>query len=218
MAAPVPANESLRLRLLQRHRILDTPQEDAFDDLAVLASTICGTPMASITLIDEARQWFKASVGLEDRETLREHAFCAHAILRDDVMVVEDARADDRFSANPLVTADPRIRFYAGAPLTMPGGLNLGTLCVIDRTPRQLTDEQLNGLRVLRRAVVTQMELRRALLDLADVEKLLPMCAWCRDVRSDAGAWTPLYEFVSRSGQVTHGICPNCATKLETTM
>lgn len=215
MVAPIPSNESFRLRLLQRHRILDTPHEAAFDDLAQLASAICLTPMATVTLIDEGRQWFKASVGMADRENTREHAFCAHAILEDDVMVVEDAREDERFAANPLVTGNPNIRFYAGAPLIMTEGATLGTLCVIDRKPRTLSEAQLTALRVLRRAVVTQMELRRALLDLADVEKLLPMCAWCRDVRNDSGKWSTLFEFVSKSGQVTHGICPNCVMQFE---
>lgn len=214
-AAPVPANETQRLRLLERHRILDTPEEDAFNDLARLASTICETPMATISLIDSERQWFKARVGPIGPETSRENAFCAHTILGDDLMIIEDARTDSRFKSNPDVTAGLNVRFYAGAPLTMPGGLNLGTLCVFDQRPRQMAAGQLDALKVLRRAVITQMELRRALQDFAAVEKLLPMCSWCRDVRNDVGGWSSLYEFVSRSGQVTHGICPTCAKKVE---
>lgn len=215
MTAPVPANESSRLRLLYRHQILDTPYEDAFDDVTRLASTICETPMASITLIDAGRQWFKSAVGLPNRETPRDQAFCAHAILEDDVMVVEDATTDQRFAGNPFVTGNPGIRFYAGAPLTMPEGLTLGTLCVVDRTPRRLTEAQLDALRVLRRAVVTQLDLRRALRDLSDVERLLPICAWCRDVRNSAGEWSPLYEYAMKSGQVTHGMCPECSKDFE---
>jgi len=212
-AAALPANETLRLRLLDRHRILDTPQEPAFDDLARLAAVICHAPMATIPLVDSGRQWFKARIGLADPETSREHSFCAHAILEDKMMVVEDATTDSRFSENPLVIGAPHIRFYAGAPLLMEEGVSLGTLCVLDRKPRQLTSTQTEALHVLRRAVITQMELRRALLDLADVEKLLPMCAWCRDVRTGANAWAPLYEYVMKSGQVTHGICPSCVAK-----
>ncbi len=213
MPTPVPTNEALRLRLLRRHRILDTPPEPAFDDLAHLASVICRTPVALVTLIDASRQWVKAEIGFGDRETPREHAFCAHAILGSDVMVVEDALEDPRFAANPLVIGSPNIRFYAGAPLVMSEGAALGSLCVIDRVPRTLTDEQLTGLRALGRAVVTQLEWRRALLDLSEVESLLPMCAWCRDIRDDKGHWSSLVEFVSKSGQVTHGICPECMGK-----
>lgn len=213
--APEPTNESLRLRLLRRHRILDTPPEPVFDDLARLASVICATPIALVVLVDSDRQWFKARVGLDDRETPREYSFCAHAILEDDVMVVGDALEDPRFSANPLVSGNPNIRFYAGAPLVTSEGAALGTLCVIDRVPRSLTDEQLSALRVLRRAVVTQMEWRRALQDLTDIETLVPMCAWCRGIRDESGQWVSLFEFVAKSADVTHGICPNCVDKLE---
>jgi len=213
MVAPVSSNEAVRLRLLGRHRILDTAPDAALNDLARLASVICQTPIALVSLIDEHRQWFKAVVGLNVRETPRDQAFCAHAILDDQVMVVEDAAADTRFSSNPLVTGNPRIRFYAGAPLLMREGVALGTLCVIDRTPRQLTAEQLDALQVLRQAVVAQLELRRALADLAGAEMLLPMCAWCRDVKDHDGPWSPLHDYVMKSQQVTHGMCPECASR-----
>lgn len=161
-AAPFPANESERLDALLRYRILDTLPEQDFDDFTSLAAYICKTPIALITLVDEYRQWFKSRLGLEMAETPREQSFCAHAIVTPaDVMVVEDAHADARFADNVQVTGDPHIRFYAGAPLVTPDGLALGTLCVIDREPRQLEPNQIQALSTLARLVVNQLELRR---------------------------------------------------------
>ena len=161
--------EAARLAALRRYRILDTDPEQAFDDLTLLASYICEAPIALITLIDEDRQWFKSQVGLSGKETARDISFCTHAIERpQELMVVPNALHDSRFVNNPLVVDDPKIRFYAGAPLVTPDGYALGALCVVDRVPRTLTDEQLTALAALRRQAQAQLELRRNLLDLRD--------------------------------------------------
>ena len=165
-ACPLPDREADRLKALQAYGVLDTPPEAAFDDLVALASRICGAPMAMISLIDSDRQWFKARTGLETAETPREIAFCAHAILGEGVMVVRDARQDPRFASNPFVTGDPGIRFYAGAPLRTSDGHALGTLCVLDREARTLTDEQSRALEVLSREVVARLDLARARAEL----------------------------------------------------
>lgn len=164
MKAPLPPNEAQRLKTLRGYDVLDTPPEPAFDDLTLLAAQICQVPIAVVSLVDEKRQWFKSIIGLSATETSRDVAFCAHAIFNpDDLLEVRDAQLDLRFSDNPLVITDPHIRFYAGAPLVAPDGVALGTLCVIDRVPRVLSDEQKASLRALSRTVISQLELRRTL-------------------------------------------------------
>jgi PAS domain S-box-containing protein len=158
---PRPPNEKLRLEALRRYHILDTPPDQEFDELVQLASRICSAPIAAITLIDENRQWLKAKVGLDIDETPRDLAFCAHAILQKELLIVPDAMADNRFSENPLVKGEPYIRFYAGAPLITSDGLPLGSLCVIDRRRRELTQKQVEALRVLSHQAVTLLEFKR---------------------------------------------------------
>jgi two-component system, cell cycle sensor histidine kinase and response regulator CckA len=161
MTAPAKNNEARRLKVLWQYEILDTVPEEVFDDLTELAARICEAPIALISLIDEDRQWFKAKVGVTLTETSRDISFCARAIKQTDLFIVPDATQDLRFANNPLVISDPKIRFYAGAPLITPDGHALGTLCVIDKVPRELRLEQQQALRVLARHVMTQLELRR---------------------------------------------------------
>lgn len=159
-------NEKARLQALRRYKILDTDPEKAFDDLTILASHICETPVALISLIDSNRQWFKSKVGISVSETPLEVSFCAKAIQQPDLFVVPDASKDPRFSSNPFVMSDPKIRFYAGAPFTSSDGHPLGTLCVVDVVPRQLTANQENALLALSRQVQAQFELRKNLHEL----------------------------------------------------
>ncbi len=191
------SDERARLDALRAYEILDTLPEPEYDDLPRLAAQICDTPMAVFTLVDEARQWFKASAGLSIRETERRHSFCSHAIEGDDPFMVEDARKDPRFSSNPYVTGDPGIRFYAGVPLKSSMGPKLGTIAVLDRIPRQLTDRQLTALQTLARHAMSLLELRlernrhrltSARLDAA--QKVGQVGFWEFDLDADRLTWT----------------------------
>lgn len=161
-------NETARLAALREYRILDTEPERQFDDLTLLASHICGTPIALLSLVDADRQWFKSRVGIDAAGTPRSISFCTHAIVRPEITVIPDARLDPRVCDNPQVTGAPYIRFYAGAPLLSREGHALGTLCVVDRVARTLTPDQLEALDALRRQAQAQLELRRNLLDLQE--------------------------------------------------
>jgi two-component system sensor histidine kinase/response regulator len=167
MIAPLPPDEEGRLKALHRYNILDTAPEQAFDDITLLASQICGTETAIISLLDDNRQWFKSKIGTTTSETGRDISFCSHGILRPEVFVVEDARADNRFAANPLVTGKPQIRFYAGAPLRTSDGHAIGMLCVHGPVARALSPEQNAGMQALSRQVVALLELRKSMAELA---------------------------------------------------
>ena len=178
--APLPENETVRLKALYSYNILDTLPELSFDDITRLASQISGTPIALISLIDSERQWYKSKFGLTVTETPRNVSFCAHAILEKDVLVVPDTLEDARFFDNPLVTGKEKIRFYAGSPLVTAKGAALGTLCVIDQKPGSLNELQVESLRALARQVMNQLELRKHIeeqerlkKDLVEYQKIL---------------------------------------------
>jgi hypothetical protein len=167
-------NEAERLEVLRNYHILDTPPEQVFDDLAQLAGFICGTPISLVSLIDADRQWFKAKVGWDKSDsTKREVAFCQHTILGEDVFEIEDATKDPMFWDNPLVTGEPSIRFYAGAPLITPDGFPLGTICALDTVPHRLSEQQRNALRIVAREIVSHLELRRARQQLEQEQRKL---------------------------------------------
>ncbi|MGZ8165410.1 MAG: GAF domain-containing protein, partial [Methylobacter sp.] len=168
MRTPRPVNENLRIQKLHEYLILDTPPEQAFDDIVSLAAHICGTPLALITLVDSEREGFKAKKGIAVNENSRMGGFCAQTILHQDVMIVSNAHTDSRFSTNNFVTMEPNIGFYAGAPVRTPTGEALGTLCVLDIMPRELSPEQIEALRMLARQTGTALEHRRKEMALAD--------------------------------------------------
>ena len=173
-ASKASSAEEQRIATLKQFEILDTPPEESFDAIVKLTASICETPICLISLVDEARQWFKAKVGLEADQTPREIAFCPHTIQGTDILTVPDALADDRFRDNPLVVNDPNIRFYAGMPLITSEGFAIGTLCVIDRAPREgLIEHQRQSLRLLAREVVLQLELRRTINELNQARNTL---------------------------------------------
>ncbi len=214
--------EKSRIEALRQYRILDTDREQEFDDLIELAATICQVPMATITLVEENRQWFKASIGMECRETPRDISFCTHTILGQEPMIIRDARQDTRFANSPLVRNQPGIRFYAGFPLLTQEKQALGALCAIDREPRELTSAQISAMKALSRHVMALMDSRRvsahlatALQEVRTLHGLLPICAWCRRVRDDKGYWGEVESYLARRVGVdfTHGICPECLSK-----
>ena len=155
--APIPDDDQQRLQALREMLILDTPPEERFDRVVNFASAEFDMPIVLVSLVDSQRQWFKARVGIDACETRREDSFCGHAILQDDILVVEDALRDARFHDNPFVTGAPWLRFYAGAPLQLPGGESVGTLCMIDTKPRRLDDTDLAILGALRQLVVDEL-------------------------------------------------------------
>jgi GAF domain-containing protein len=155
-----PLNEASRLQDLYHYEVLDTQVEEEFDMLVELASRICETPISLLTLVDEDRQWFKAKLGIEEAQTERRVSFCAHAILQNDLLVIPDATKDERFFDNPYVTGDPSVRFYAGAQIRSAGGHKLGTLCVIDNKPRELSWHQASSLKILSTQASRLLELR----------------------------------------------------------
>lgn len=222
MRANVAPREAARLEALNDYRILDTEAEASYDDITYLAAQLCDVPIALISLVDADRQWFKSRVGLAVSETSRDVSFCAHAILGDQSLVVRDARVDERFRDNPLVCSEPNIVFYMGIPLRTPAGAKIGTLCVIDRRPRELSHTQIRSLEVLAHQVVLQLELKRisdrlagALQRIDVMEQLIPICSYCKGIRNDQGYWETVEAFIKSHDNVefSHGVCNACMAK-----
>jgi GAF domain-containing protein len=216
--------ERERLEALGSYALMDTPPEQSFDDITQLASAICQTPIALITLVDGQRQWFKSKVGLEETETARADSFCAYTMLESGLTVVEDALQDERFAHSPLVTGDLHIRFYAGAPLLTADGHGLGSLCVIDREPRKLTAQQASALAVLGGVVIKLMEARRSEKRLAkakaalkQISALLPVCPDCHAIRRDDEYWERVRIYILKHGDKLKAseacLCLSCVAK-----
>lgn len=216
---PPSGKERARLDALRRYNILDTAPESHFDDLTSLVAHICQVPIATLTLLDERRQWFKSRRGLSLTETPREHSFCTHAIETPQPLIIPDALADARFMHNPLVTGAPHIRFYLGVPLVTMDGHAIGTLCAIDRAPRELAEAQLSAMQALARQAMALIEQRRTMRELAEaldrvrsLEGLLPICAYCHQIRDEDGVWHKLERYISERSNVefSHGMCQVC--------
>lgn len=188
MKPPTPRNEARRLKVLWQYDVLDTVPEEMFDDLTDLAANICHAPISMISLVDDDRQWFKSSRGLNERETHRDLSFCAHAICQPGLFVVGNAARDSRFKRNPLVTGSAGVRFYAGAPLVTPDGHALGTLCVLDTVPRKLSVSQQRALGLLARVVMNLLELRSHSRELARLKSDGRTTRGARARRRPAGA------------------------------
>jgi len=217
--ALIPEFEQERLKALSEYRILGTRPEQSYDDITHMASLVCETPIALLSLVDSERQWFKSKVGIEAEETPRDWSFCAHAIHTDQPLIVTDALRDDRFVDNPLVCGDPKIRFYAGFPLNNEAEHRIGTLCVIDRKPSQLSDNQIQIMKALSRQVVSFLDLRKRSINLLEsfcsVGKstgIISTCSYCRKAKDESGSWVHLDQYLAKRSTLnfSHGICDSC--------
>lgn len=196
ISAPIPQNETERLRALYSLELMDTAYEEDFDEIVQLASRICEVPISLITLLDYDRQWFKARIGLTSTETERSVSFCGHAILQDNFFEVEDAATDERFHDNPFVTDDPNIRYYGGVPLVTKSGYKIGTLCVIDTKPRHLDPEQAKTMQILAHQVIKLIELRVLNKKLDNANRLLnrSVAIMAHDIRNPLAAISMMFE------------------------
>ena len=211
--------EDRRLKALAEYRILGTEPESCYDDITQIAARTCQVPISLMTLVDKDRQWFKSKVGFQTSETRRDWSFCTHAIKENNPLIVHDAYQDKRFINNPLVTGDPKIRFYAGFPLKNNDGNKLGTLCVIDRKPGTLDKEQCSIMELLAKQIVSFLELRKRSLNLLDAlshlhnqEGILSVCSYCREVRNKDGDWQHIEKYLSNVSDIkfSHGVCDSC--------
>ena len=218
-SSQLPENEAERINALNEYRILGTSPEQSYDDITKIAATVCSAPIALMSLVDVDRQWFKSKVGVDIQETPRDWSFCAHAIHSSDPLIVPDATMDSRFIDNPLVCGDPRIRLYAGFPLENSASLRVGTLCVIDRRPRYLTDRECDVMKALARQVVAFLELRKKSINLIESfcthsggNRMISTCSYCRKAQDQNGEWMHLDKYLSQRSSLkfTHGICDSC--------
>jgi hypothetical protein len=222
MNVPTPPNELGRLSALREYYILDTAAEQAFEEITALAAFVCDAPIAMISLVDEARQWFKSRIGFSEQQTPRDMAFCAYTIMRSEPLIVDDACADARFEKSKLVTEEPRIRFYAGFPLISHAGFGLGALCAVDRKPRHISPQQQVAMQGLSRQVMALLEMRRLSARMANtletmksIHGLILVCFSCQRVRDHQGNWLPPEAFLRQELEtsVSPGICPDCFAK-----
>lgn len=197
--APIPEDEAKRIAELYKYELHDKAYEEEFNEIVRLASSICNVPMSLITLIDVDKQWFKARIGIDGNETARSVSFCAHAILSDELMEIQNALDDERFFDNPFVIDDPNIRYYAGMPLITNNGYKLGTLCVLDRVPRHLNEEQYGALKVLSKQVIKLFELRihNKELDRVTAVQQKMMAIMAHDIRSPLASLESVFELKS---------------------
>lgn len=216
---PPSGKEHARLDALRRYNILDTAPEAQFEDLTSLVAHVCQVPIATLTLLDERRQWFKSKRGITIAETPRERSFCTHTIEHTNAFIIPDTLADPRFAHNLLVTDPPHVRFYVGVSLVTADGHAIGTLCAIDRVPRVLDEAQLDALHALARQAMALIEQRRTMRELAEalervrsLEGLLPICAYCHQIRDEDGVWHKLERYISERSDVefSHGMCQVC--------
>ena len=216
---PDKDEEERRLKALAEYRILGTEPESCYDDITQIAARTCNVPISLMTLVDKDRQWFKSKVGFQTNETRRDWSFCTHAIKENVPLIVNDAFKDERFVNNPLVTGDPKIRFYAGFPLKTNDGNKLGTLCVIDRKPGKLNSEQRSIMELLAKQIVSFLNLRKRSLNLLDAlshlhhqEGILSVCSYCREVRNKDGDWQHIEKYLSNVSDIkfSHGVCDSC--------
>ena len=216
------SKEEQRLKALAEYRILGTEPESCYDDITQIAAKTCNVPISLMTLVDRDRQWFKSKIGLEINETRRDWSFCTHAIKENSPLIINDALQDSRFINNPLVNGEPKIRFYAGFPLRNSEGNKLGTLCVIDRKPGNLTTKQLNVMELLSKQIVAFLDLRKRSLNLLDAlsnfhkhEGILSVCSYCREVKNKDGDWQHLEKYLSSVTDMrfSHGVCDRCMEK-----
>jgi GAF domain-containing protein len=214
-----PAHEQARLDALLRYGILDSPPERRFDDIAKLAAAALDMPIAMVSLVDDDRQWSMATVGIARGDVPRAQSFCTHALTQDWLLVIEDASIDPRVNATIMVSGPLQARFYAGAPLITPEGQRVGTVCVMDKTPRTLARRELDILAGLARQTVELLEHRLTAARLGDAQQrlqtmatLIPICSHCRKVRDEDNHWLTLERLVqAKTGsRFTHGICPDC--------